>query len=55
MSLMNMEGPEREYGICFTLASLQTLQSQPGLGIVVDPPDPRIISSITSQFVSTPS
>lgn len=47
-----MEDPEREYGIPFTLASVQTLHSQPGLGMVVAPPEPKTTNSISLPFGS---
>ena len=46
MSGMNKDGPERLYGIPFALASVQILHWHPGLGVVVAPPEPNMISFI---------
>src|SRR5579884_2228387 len=47
----NTLGPVRAYGAPFARASTQTLQPQPGRGIVTAPPEPRI-STLSAPPVS---
>jgi len=44
-SFKNIDGPEREYGTPFFLASFHTLHWHSDLGIRVQPPEPKIIIS----------